>query len=155
MNWDRIQAEWTQFKGRAKQRWGKLTIDDLESSAGQREVLAGRLMEAYALSKQDAERQIGEWQRSLDAAEPHARAWSLIAPAPLYHRADQTVDRQLADEFTVTRARSSARAAATAVRLMAFSSSGRVPAEAECSHPCRSESNVPLAGEALASQKVK
>jgi len=69
MNWDRIQAEWTQFKGRAKQRWGKLTLDDLESSAGQREVLAGRLMEANALSKQDAERQIGEWQRSLDAAD--------------------------------------------------------------------------------------
>jgi uncharacterized protein YjbJ (UPF0337 family) len=68
MNWERIQTEWTQFRGRAKQRWGKLALDDLESCAGQREVLAGRLSEAYALSKQDAERQISEWQRSLDAA---------------------------------------------------------------------------------------
>jgi uncharacterized protein YjbJ (UPF0337 family) len=66
MNWDRIQRDWTQYQVRAKQHWGKLSNDDLSAMAGKREVLAGKIIEAYALSKEDAERQINEWQQSLD-----------------------------------------------------------------------------------------
>jgi uncharacterized protein YjbJ (UPF0337 family) len=75
MNWDRIQGDWQRFKVRAKQHWGKLSDDDLEASRGQRDVLAAKLIEAYALFKDDAERQLAEWQRSLDAIEA-ARAGS-------------------------------------------------------------------------------
>ena len=32
MNWDRIEGNWKQFKGKVKEQWGKLTDDDLESS---------------------------------------------------------------------------------------------------------------------------
>ena len=28
MNWDRIEGQWKQLKGKAQQRWGKLTDDD-------------------------------------------------------------------------------------------------------------------------------
>jgi uncharacterized protein YjbJ (UPF0337 family) len=65
MNWDQIQADWNQFKGRAKQRWGKLSNQDLEALEGRREVLAGKIIEAYAISKQEVERQLEEWQQGL------------------------------------------------------------------------------------------
>lgn len=43
MNWDRIEGNWTEFKGRVKQQWGKLTDDDLMAIEGDRDELAGRL----------------------------------------------------------------------------------------------------------------
>jgi uncharacterized protein YjbJ (UPF0337 family) len=43
MNWDEIGVKWMQFKGSAKQKWGKLTDDDLDYVAGTRDRLIGRL----------------------------------------------------------------------------------------------------------------
>ena len=45
MNWDRIEGNWKQFKGRARQQWGKLTDDELEQIKGHREELVGRIQE--------------------------------------------------------------------------------------------------------------
>ena len=64
MNWDRIEGNWKQAKGKVKERWGRLTDDDLDVIAGKREQLCGRLQEAYGISKDDAERQVGEWGES-------------------------------------------------------------------------------------------
>ena len=63
MNWDRIEGQWKQVAGRAKEQWGKLTDDDLDVVAGRREQLAGKIQEHYGVAKEDAEKQIGEWQR--------------------------------------------------------------------------------------------
>ena len=30
MSWDRISGNWTQWKGRVRERWGRLTLDQLE-----------------------------------------------------------------------------------------------------------------------------
>jgi len=49
MNWDEIGAKWMQFKGSAKQKWGKLTDDDLDYVAGTRDRLIGRLQEKYGM----------------------------------------------------------------------------------------------------------
>src|ERR1039457_4184061 len=65
MNWDRIQADRKQFKGQAKQRWGKLTHDNLDILDGRREQLVGRIQEAYGISKDEADGQINDWQKSL------------------------------------------------------------------------------------------
>lgn len=62
MNWDRIQGDWKQFKGNIKVRWGKLTDDELDVIAGKRDVLAGKIQEAYGISKEEAEAQVNEWQ---------------------------------------------------------------------------------------------
>ena len=62
MNWDRIQGDWKQFKGHIKVRWGKLTDDELDVIAGKRDVLAGKIQEAYGISKEEAEAQVNEWQ---------------------------------------------------------------------------------------------
>ena len=56
MNWDRIEGNWQQFKGTAKQQWGKLTDDQLDVIAGKRDLLAGRIQEAYSASKDEAEK---------------------------------------------------------------------------------------------------
>lgn len=64
MNWDRIAGNWTQAKGMLKERWGKLTDDDLDVIEGKREQLAGRLQSTYGLAKDEAERQIAEFEKS-------------------------------------------------------------------------------------------
>jgi uncharacterized protein YjbJ (UPF0337 family) len=63
MNWDRIQGDWKQLFGHAKERWGKLTDDDLTIVAGRRDQLAGKIQERYGVAVEEAEKQIAEWQR--------------------------------------------------------------------------------------------
>lgn len=61
MNWDRIEGNWKQLKGKARQKWGKLTDDQLDQIAGKRTELAGRIQEAYGIGKDEAEREIDDW----------------------------------------------------------------------------------------------
>ena len=61
MNWDRIEGQWKQMKGNAKQQWGKLTDDDLDVAEGKRDVLVGRIQERYGIEKDEAERQVDDW----------------------------------------------------------------------------------------------
>ena len=62
MNWDRIEGNWKQLKGNAKQQWGKLTDDQLDVIAGQREQMAGKIQELYGITKHEAEKQVADWQ---------------------------------------------------------------------------------------------
>jgi uncharacterized protein YjbJ (UPF0337 family) len=64
MNWDRIEGNWKQLKGKVKAQWGDLTDDDLDVVAGRREQLAGKVQERYGLAKDEAERQVASWERS-------------------------------------------------------------------------------------------
>ena len=64
-NWDNIAGNWTQWKGRVRERWGKLTDDQLDVVAGRRDQLSGRIQEAYGLDKDEAERQLRNWERNL------------------------------------------------------------------------------------------
>jgi uncharacterized protein YjbJ (UPF0337 family) len=64
MNWDRIQGNWQQVAGKAKEQWGKLTDDDIDVVAGRREQLAGKLVERYGIATEEAEKQLAAWQRS-------------------------------------------------------------------------------------------
>jgi uncharacterized protein YjbJ (UPF0337 family) len=43
MNWDRIEGDWKQLKGRVREQWGRLTDDELDRIGGKREALAGSL----------------------------------------------------------------------------------------------------------------
>jgi len=65
MNWDRISGNWTQWKGRVRERWGRLTDDQLDMVAGRREQLAGRIQEVYGLTKEETERQLRNWERGV------------------------------------------------------------------------------------------
>jgi uncharacterized protein YjbJ (UPF0337 family) len=61
MNWDRIEGNWKEMKGRIKQQWGELTDDDLTVMNGKRDELAGRLQQRYGYAKDRAEREIDDW----------------------------------------------------------------------------------------------
>jgi uncharacterized protein YjbJ (UPF0337 family) len=50
MNWDRIEGNWKQFKGQVKEQWGKLTHDQLDTIAGKRDDLVGRIQETYGIT---------------------------------------------------------------------------------------------------------
>jgi uncharacterized protein YjbJ (UPF0337 family) len=58
MNWDQIEGNWKVFKGKVKEKWGKLTDDDLDRAAGRREQLVGRLQERYGWHKDQAEKEL-------------------------------------------------------------------------------------------------
>lgn len=78
MNWDRIEGNWKQFKGTAKQQWGKLTDDQLDVIAGKREQLVGKIQESYGITKEATEKQVNEWlsrQQGID----HAKAELKVA----------------------------------------------------------------------------
>lgn len=63
MNWDIVEGNWKQFKGKVKTRWGKLTDDQLDVIAGKRTQLAGKIQEAYGVTQEEAERQIKSFEK--------------------------------------------------------------------------------------------
>ena len=65
MNEDRIKGQWKQLAGKLKEKWGKLTDNDLERSDGSSEYLAGRLQERYGIARDEAKKQIREFEKSL------------------------------------------------------------------------------------------
>ncbi len=66
MNWDRVEGQWKQMKGKVKTKWGKLTDDDLDVIAGQKDQLVGRIQERYGIQKDEAQRQVEDWNKTLD-----------------------------------------------------------------------------------------
>ena len=65
MNWDQIAGKWQNVKGKIKEKWGKLTDDDLTVVAGKRDQLAGRLQQRYGLAKEQAEKELDEFTEKL------------------------------------------------------------------------------------------
>ena len=64
MDWDRVEGNWNQFKGKIQQQWGKLTNDDLDQVNGKRTELCGRLQQRYGYAKDQAEREVDDWLRN-------------------------------------------------------------------------------------------
>lgn len=61
MNEDRIKGQWKQLAGQIKAKWGKLTDDDLKVAEGNSQYLAGKLQERYGIAKDEAEKQVREF----------------------------------------------------------------------------------------------
>jgi uncharacterized protein YjbJ (UPF0337 family) len=64
MNWDQMEGKWMQAKGSLKQRFGKLTDDDLQVIAGSRDKFVGKLQERYGIAKEEAQKRADEWAQS-------------------------------------------------------------------------------------------
>jgi uncharacterized protein YjbJ (UPF0337 family) len=64
MDWNRIEGDWKQATGRIKEKWGKLTDDDLAQINGQREQLEGKIQPRYGLAKDMARKDIDAWLKS-------------------------------------------------------------------------------------------
>ena len=61
MNLEILKGKWKQIKGEAKVQWGKLTDDQLDQVAGERDKLVGSIQEAYGKSKEDAGKEVDKW----------------------------------------------------------------------------------------------
>jgi uncharacterized protein YjbJ (UPF0337 family) len=69
MNWDQMEGKWKQYKGQVKEKWGKLTDDDLDVIDGRRQQLVGRIQERYGMAKDVAEKQADEFVSALKAEQ--------------------------------------------------------------------------------------
>ena len=65
MNKDTIAGNWKQLKGKVQQQWGKLTDDDYDVIAGRSTELAGRIQERYGVTREEAEKQVKDWESRL------------------------------------------------------------------------------------------
>jgi uncharacterized protein YjbJ (UPF0337 family) len=61
MDWNRVEGNWKQLKGKVKEQWGDLTDDDLDKIAGKRDQLEGKIQERYGIQKDAAKKQIDDW----------------------------------------------------------------------------------------------
>src|SRR4029453_3165982 len=67
MDWDRLEGNWKQMRGKGKERWGKLTDDDLTAISGRRDQLEGKIQERYGYAKSQARREVEDWYRSTES----------------------------------------------------------------------------------------
>jgi uncharacterized protein YjbJ (UPF0337 family) len=66
MNWNQVEGNWDQFRGKVQTQWGKLTNDDLDVIKGKRTELAGKIKERYGKAQDVAEREVDEWYKTLN-----------------------------------------------------------------------------------------
>ena len=64
MNADQIEGNWKQFSGKVKEKWGKLTDDDLTRIAGKRDQLLGVIQERYGIKKEEAQKELDAFYKS-------------------------------------------------------------------------------------------
>jgi uncharacterized protein YjbJ (UPF0337 family) len=63
MDWNRVEGNWKQAKGKVKEQWGKLTDDDLTFIAGKRDQLEGKIQERYGIQRDAVRQQIDDWEQ--------------------------------------------------------------------------------------------
>ena len=74
MNWSQVEGQWKTLKAKARQKWGKLTNDDIEQIRGRRDELIARLQKRYGDERDDLERQVDDWVRTVDEQPPSPRS---------------------------------------------------------------------------------
>jgi uncharacterized protein YjbJ (UPF0337 family) len=65
MDWNRIAGSWKQQQGTIRQKWGKLTDNDLALIDGKREQLEGLIQERYGLQKDQVRQDVDAWLKSM------------------------------------------------------------------------------------------
>jgi len=64
-----MEGKWKQYSGKIKEKWGRLTDDDLTVIHGKRDQLAGKIQERYGIAKEEAQKQVDEFNRYLDTQD--------------------------------------------------------------------------------------
>lgn len=64
MNKDTMEGNWTELKGKVKQKWGKLSDDKLDQVNGKRDQLAGEIQQAYGVSRDEADKQVKDFEET-------------------------------------------------------------------------------------------
>jgi uncharacterized protein YjbJ (UPF0337 family) len=79
MNSDTFEGQWKQLKGTVKQKWGKLTDDDLTTLSGKKDELVGKLQERYGYTREQALKEADDW-----AAAAHQQTDPAVAHSGRY-----------------------------------------------------------------------
>jgi len=61
MNEDILQGKWKELRGKVRQRWGKVTGDDVDQLKGTHEELVGLLQKRYGYERKQAAKEVREW----------------------------------------------------------------------------------------------
>jgi uncharacterized protein YjbJ (UPF0337 family) len=61
MDWNRVEGNWKQVKGKIKEKWGNLTDDDLTAINGKRDQLEGKIQERYGIAKDQVKKDVDDW----------------------------------------------------------------------------------------------
>lgn len=61
MNDDMLQGKWKQVKGNIKEKWGKLTEDEIDRIDGKAENLIGKIQEKYGKTKEAAREELNNF----------------------------------------------------------------------------------------------
>jgi len=64
MDWNRVEGNWKQVKGKVKAKWGELTDNELDEINGNRERLGGKIQERYGIARDQVRRDIDDWYGS-------------------------------------------------------------------------------------------
>lgn len=65
MNWNIVEGNWKQYKGKVKAQWRSLTEEQLDLIAGKRVELVDSIQETYGTSKDEAEAQIKRFEERI------------------------------------------------------------------------------------------
>ena len=84
MNWDQMEGKWKQLRGSIRERWGKLTDDDLDVIAGNRDRFIGKLQERYGIMREEAQKRADEWVKSVREAQGAGAATPTPTPEKTY-----------------------------------------------------------------------
>lgn len=66
MNKDQFQGAWKQISGKVKEKWGKLTDDEITQINGKREALLGLIQQKYGIAKERAEDELSRFESSIN-----------------------------------------------------------------------------------------
>jgi uncharacterized protein YjbJ (UPF0337 family) len=64
MDWNRVEGNWKQLKGKVKEQWGRLTDDDLDVIGGHRDQLEGKIQERYGIARDQVRQDIDDWYKA-------------------------------------------------------------------------------------------
>jgi uncharacterized protein YjbJ (UPF0337 family) len=65
MDWNRVEGTLERVRGKVKEKWGKLTDDDLTAINGKRDQLQGRLQQRYGFAKDQVRKDVDSWFSAL------------------------------------------------------------------------------------------
>jgi uncharacterized protein YjbJ (UPF0337 family) len=70
MKWEQIESDWKGYTPQVLAQWSKLTDAQLSAVAGKRDALSSKIQEVYAITKDEAEKQIKAFEER--AKQPQA-----------------------------------------------------------------------------------
>jgi uncharacterized protein YjbJ (UPF0337 family) len=66
VNWDRLEGQWKQQRGKAEHHWGIMMNDELSAVLGKYEELIGRLQEKYGIAKEESKERVVDFMKTVE-----------------------------------------------------------------------------------------